>query len=137
MDKELRQVKANLDYLRKLFIMPDSPDKFIEFGHELLEMIHDFFKEKGGIHSSISLPELSHIFSTTAVPDEPNLIKNVLSEIKGKIIAHSVKVGNPYYIGHMISAVPYFMILMEMIIAALNQNQVKIETAKPSPFVDG
>jgi hypothetical protein len=51
MNKELKLVKANLEYVRKLFIMPDSPDKFIEFGHELLEMIHDFFKEKGGIHS--------------------------------------------------------------------------------------
>ena len=136
MNKESKIVQANLEYLRKLFIMPDSPDKFIEFGHELLEMIHDFFKEKGGIHSSIGLPELSRIFSTTAVPDEPHLIKNVLTEIKGKIIAHSVKVGSPYYIGHMTSAIPYFMILLEMIIAALNQNQVKIETAKASSFVE-
>ena len=30
----------------------------------------------------------------------------------------------------MTSAIPYFMILLEMITAALNQNQVKIETAK-------
>jgi glutamate decarboxylase len=36
----------------------------------------------------------------------------------------------------MISAIPYFMILLEMIIAALNQNQVKIETAKASSFVE-
>jgi len=134
--KEKKEIKANLDYLRKLFIMPDSPDKFIEFGHELLEMIHDFFKEKGGIHSSISLPELSMIFDRTAMPDQPHLIKDVLGEIKQKVTAHSVKVGNPYYIGHMISAIPYFMILMEMIIAALNQNQVKIETAKASSFVE-
>jgi glutamate decarboxylase len=133
---ETKLVKANLEYLRKLFIMPDSPDKFIEFGHELLEMIHDFFKEKGGIHSSISLPELSHIFNQTAIPEDPHLIKDVLSEIKQKIIAHSVKVGNPYYIGHMTSAIPYFMILLEMIIAALNQNQVKIETAKASSFAE-
>jgi len=136
MNKELKLVKANLEYLKKLFIMPDSPDKFIEFGHELLEMIHDFFKEKGGIHSSISLPELSRIFNQTAIPEDPHLIKDVLSEIKEKIIAHSVKVANPYYIGHMTSAIPYFMILLEMIIAALNQNQVKIETAKASSFVE-
>ena len=127
-----KKVKTNLEYLRKLFIMPDSPDKFIEFGHELLEMIHDFFQEKGGIHSSITLPELNKIFDQTDIPDEPYLIKDVLSEIKNKIIKHSVKVGNPYYIGHMTSAIPYFMILLEMIIAALNQNQVKIETAKAS-----
>jgi glutamate/tyrosine decarboxylase-like PLP-dependent enzyme len=133
---EVPRIKSNLEYLRKLFIMPDSPDKFIEFGHELLEMIHDFFQEKGGIHSSISLPELSKIFNQKALPREPHLIKDVLAEIKTKIISHSVKVGNPYYIGHMISAVPYFMILLEMIIAALNQNQVKIETAKASSFVE-
>jgi putative pyridoxal-dependent aspartate 1-decarboxylase len=136
MDKEKKEIKANLEYLRKLFIMPDSPDKFIEFGHELLEMIHDFFREKGGIHSSITLPELSMIFDQTAMPDQPHLIKDALAEIKEKVTAHSVKVGNPYYIGHMISAVPYFMILMEMIIASLNQNQVKIETAKASSFVE-
>jgi glutamate decarboxylase len=47
-----------------------------------------------------------------------------------------VKVGSPYYIGHMTSAIPYFMILLEMIIAALNQNQVKIETAKASTFLE-
>ncbi len=131
-----KQIKSNLEYLRKLFIMPDSPDKFIEFGHELLEMIHDFFQQKGGIHSSITLPELSEIFNQTQLPHEPMLIKDVLAEIKTKVIGHSVKVGSPYYIGHMISAIPYFMILLEMIIAALNQNQVKIETAKASSFVE-
>lgn len=136
MSERPRKVKSNLAYLRKLFIMPDTPDKFIEFGNELLEMIHDFFQEKGGIHSSITLPELSRIFDQTAVPDQPMLIKDVLSEIRTKIINHSVKVGNPYYIGHMTSAIPYFMVLLEMIIAALNQNQVKIESAKASSFVE-
>ncbi len=130
------KIKTNLEYLRKLFIMPDSPDKFIEFGYELLEMLHVFFQEKGGIHSSITLPELSKIFNQTGIPEDPNLIKDVLSEIKTNVVGHSVKVGNPHYIGHMTSAIPYFMILLEMIIAALNQNQVKIETAKASSFVE-
>ncbi len=136
MSESHREIKANMEVLRKLFIMPDSPDKFVEFGHELLEMIHEFFREKGGIHSSISLPELSGIFNRTAVPTSPMLIRDVLEEIKENVVAHSVKVGSPYYIGHMISPVPYFMILLEMIIAALNQNQVKIETAKASSFVE-
>ena len=136
MHQDKKTVITNLEYLRKLFIMPDSPDKFIEFGHELLEMIHDFFNAKGAIHSAISLPELSQIFNRTEIPQDPRLIKDVLTEIKDKITAHSVKVGSPYYIGHMTSAVPYFMILLEMIIAALNQNQVKIETAKASSFVE-
>ncbi|MDY6935167.1 MAG: pyridoxal-dependent decarboxylase [Spirochaetota bacterium] len=139
LDKDVHRkdvIKADIEHLRKLFIMPDSPDKFLEFGYELLNLIHNFFTEKGGIHSEISLPELSKLFSNIQIPKSPQLLKDILSEIKDKIIAHSVKVGSPYYIGHMTSAIPYFMILLEMIIAALNQNQVKIETAKASTFVE-
>jgi len=135
-EKRTTEVRADLEHLRKLFIMPDSPDKFLEFGHELLDLIHTFFKSKGGIHSEISLPELAKIFSVMEIPRHPSLLKDILGEIKSKVIAHSVKVGNPYYIGHMTSAIPYFMILLEMIIAALNQNQVKIETAKASTFLE-
>lgn len=131
-----RIVKPDMSQLKKLFIMPDSPDKFIEFGTELLDLIHKFFTEKGGIHSEVPLSELEKIFSNVNIPKRPQLLKDVLIEIKKKIIAHSVKVGNPYYIGHMTSAIPYFMILLEMIIAALNQNQVKIESAKASSFVE-
>jgi glutamate decarboxylase len=36
----------------------------------------------------------------------------------------------------MTSAIPYFMILLEMIAVSLNQNQVKIESAKASSFVE-
>ncbi|MBM4310009.1 MAG: glutamate decarboxylase [Deltaproteobacteria bacterium] len=134
--KSNKKIIASIQYLSKLFIMPETPDKFLEFGDALLVMIREFFQEQGGIHSSISLPDLSRLFSDIDPPTDPELIVDVLYDIKEKIIRHSVKVGNPFYIGHMTSAVPYFMILIEMIIAALNQNQVKIETAKASTFVE-
>ena len=57
MNESPKKIKSTLGYLKKLFIMPDSPDKFVEFGHELLELIHDFFQQKGGIHSSATLIE--------------------------------------------------------------------------------
>ncbi len=132
----MKKVESSLEYLRKLFIMPDSPDKFMEFGHAVLEMIHEFFQEKKGLHKKITLPELAQIFDQTSTPEDPHLIRDVLQEIKDKVTVHSVKVGSPHYIGHMTSAVPYFMIFLEIIIAALNQNQVKIETAKASSFVE-
>jgi len=132
----LKKVESNIEYLRKLFIMPDNPDKFMEFGHTVLEMIHDFFQEKEGLHRKITLPELAVMFNQTSMPEGPHLIRDVLAEIRDKVTVHSVKVGSPYYVGHMTSAVPYFMILLEMIIASLNQNQVKIETAKASSFVE-
>ena len=131
-----RKIEVTPEYMRKLFIMPNSSDRFIEFGEHLLDMIHDFFQEKGGIHSEISLKELGKIFNNIDIPPNPMLIRDVLQEIKGNIINHSVKVANPYYIGHMTSAIPYFMILLEMIAVSLNQNQVKIESAKASSFVE-
>ncbi|MCL1911032.1 MAG: pyridoxal-dependent decarboxylase [Leptospirales bacterium] len=131
-----KKINADVEHLIKLFIMPDSPDKFVEFGSSLLDLIHNFFREKGGIHSSISLTDLSKLFSNIDIPEEPNLLKDLLYDIKTKLIAHSVKVGNPYYIGHMTSVIPYYMILLEMIIAALNQNQVKVESAKASTFLE-
>ncbi len=131
-----KRIEATSAYMKKLFIMPDSSDRFVEFGIHLLDMIHDFFKEKGGIHSSVSIEELVEIFNKTDIPCSPMLIKDVLSEIKNNVIKHSVKVANPYYIGHMTSAIPYFMILLEMIAVSLNQNQVKIESAKASSLVE-
>ncbi|MCE5274929.1 MAG: glutamate decarboxylase [Deltaproteobacteria bacterium] len=134
--KSDKRIESTPEYMRKLFIMPDSSDRFVEFGVHLIDLIHDFFKEKGGIHSSISMKELAEIFKNIEMPSHPKLIKDVLDEIKNNIINHSVKVANPYYIGHMTSAVPYFMILLEMIAVSLNQNQVKIESAKASSFVE-
>jgi len=134
--KSRENIPVDMEQIRKLFIMPESPDKFHEFGNELLDLIHKFFREKGGIHSSILLTDLANLFSHIDVPAKPHLLKDVLFEIKTNVISHSVKVGNPYYIGHMTSAIPYFVILLEMIIAALNQNQVKIESAKASTFVE-
>lgn len=131
-----KAVIADIEHLQKLFIIPDSPDKFMEFGKNLLEMIHAFFSEKGAIHSSITMNELSDLFSEICVPSDPQLLKDTFQEIKQKIVSHSVKVGSPYYIGHMTSAVPYFSLLIEMLIASINQNQVKIETAKASTFVE-
>ena len=116
--------------------MPDSTDKFMEFGHDVLEMIHEFFQEKKGLHKRIALPELAQIFDQISIPKDPQLIRDVLQEIKDKVTVHSVKVGSPHYIGHMTSAIPYFMVFLEIIITALNQNQVKIETAKASSFVE-
>lgn len=131
-----KKIEATPEYMRKLFIMPDSSDRFVEFGEHLLDMIHDFFQDKGGIHSAVSLTDLAKIFDNIDMPKNPMLIRDVLDEIKGSLIKHSVKVANPYYVGHMTSAIPYFMILLEMIAVSLNQNQVKIESAKASSFVE-
>jgi glutamate decarboxylase len=41
-----------------------------------------------------------------------------------------VNVASPYFIGHMTSAIPFFMVHLKAIAAALNQNLIKLETSK-------
>lgn len=131
-----KNFKTDLEQLKKLFIVPESHDKFLDFGHDILDMIHNFLLDKQSIRSSISLPDLEKLFSQIDIPRSPHLLKEIFAEIEQNIIANSVKVGSPYYVGHMTSAVPYFTILIEIIMASLNQNQVKIETARASTFVE-
>ncbi|HRX15346.1 MAG TPA: pyridoxal-dependent decarboxylase [Spirochaetota bacterium] len=130
------KLDADIEHLRKLFVFPESQDRFLEFGKQILDMMYNSFKQKGGLHSSITLDELSSLFSDISIPRDPKLLRDIFPEIQNKIAAHSVKVYSPYYIGHMTSAIPYFTILIEMIVSSLNQNQVKIETAKASTYVE-
>jgi putative pyridoxal-dependent aspartate 1-decarboxylase len=130
------KISADLVHLKKLFVFPDSQDKFLDFGHQILDMLHTSFKKKSGLHSGASLTDLENLFAETEIPRNPKLLRDIFPEIEKKIVDHSVKVYSPYYIGHMTSAVPYFTILLEMIISSLNQNQVKIETAKASTYVE-
>ena len=41
-----------------------------------------------------------------------------------------MNVASPYFIGHMTSAIPFFMVHLKAITAALNQNLIKLETSK-------
>jgi putative pyridoxal-dependent aspartate 1-decarboxylase len=132
----VEMIEGTPEYIKKLFKMPDSSNRLVEYGIHLFDLIHDFLREKGGLHSSVSTEDLARIFNNIDMPCHSHVIKDVLDEIKQNIVKYSVKVGNPYYIGHMTSAIPYFMILLEMIAVTLNQNQVKIETAKASSFVE-
>ena len=61
----MKKAESSLEYLQKLFILPDTTDKFMECGLAVLEMIYDFFKEKKGLHKKITLPELAQIFNQT------------------------------------------------------------------------
>ena len=103
---------------------------------ELFRMLERFFIPNSNLHGALSLPELTHIFNEIEIPKRGSALKKVIGEVREKIIPNSVKVWSPFYIGHMISPIPNFMILLDILISLLNQNQVKIETARASSFVE-
>jgi len=52
------------------------------------------------------------------------------------VVPHSVRTCSPRFIGHMTSALPYFVKLLGKLMVALNQNQVKLETSKALSFCE-
>ena len=75
-----KMIESTPEYMRKLFIMPDSPDKFLEFGNELLDLIHTFFKENGAA-STVKSPfrgDRRRFFPTSTYLTQPQLWKTIL-----------------------------------------------------------
>ncbi|MBF0102073.1 MAG: aminotransferase class V-fold PLP-dependent enzyme, partial [Desulfobacterales bacterium] len=79
----------------------------------------------------ISLKKLSEQFTDTHLNKHPEKkLKDVISCLIENIAPHAVNVASPYFIGHMTSAIPFFMVHLKTIVSALNQNVVKLETSK-------
>ena len=89
------------------------------------------------IHSDITLQGLEKLFSQTEIPLVGEGLPAVFERAVSEVMRHSVRVSSPQFIGHMTGASPYFGMICDLLISALNQNLVKIETALSASFVEG
>ncbi len=64
------------------------------------------------------------------MPEKPIFVSEQAQFLLDKLVANSVHTASPSFIGHMTSALPYFMLPLSKIMIALNQNLVKTETSK-------
>jgi putative pyridoxal-dependent aspartate 1-decarboxylase len=64
------------------------------------------------------------------IPEQSSSPVDYLKRLEANVIPGSVNVSSPAFIGHMTSALPYFMRDLARIVAAMNQNTVKLETSK-------
>src|SRR5690606_19359055 len=80
--------------------------------------------------SSVQLEDLWHLFLETEIPEEPIAAESYADELAHTVVEHSVRTACPRFIGHMTSALPYFLRPLAQLVTALNQNLVKMETAK-------
>ncbi|MBB5609938.1 MULTISPECIES: pyridoxal-dependent decarboxylase [unclassified Janthinobacterium] len=78
------------------------------------------------------IPQLSSI----APPAHGMAVTDFLQELDATVLANTAQLNHPRYIGHMTQALPWVSVLAEAFTAALNQNQVKIETAYVSTLIE-
>ena len=120
--------------LIKVFTCPEDAATratLIKHMEQILFELHDFLIKTVGITEEISLKDLSDDFVNTKINKYPEQkLADVITGVFDNIAPHAVNVASPYFIGHMTAAIPYFMVHLKAIVAALNQNVVKIETSK-------
>lgn len=125
---------ADWDALMRVFIRPEDEAcraTLVKYMEQILFGLHDFLKQHVGITEVISLKELAEHYTETRINDNPEKkLADVIRELIKEISPHAVNVASPYFIGHMTSAIPFFMVHLKTIAAALNQNVVKLETSK-------
>ena len=125
---------ANWETLQRIFIRPEDETcrkTLLKYMEQILFGLHDFLNTHVGVTEEISLKELTKDFKDTLINKDPEKkLADVITDIIDKIAPKAVNVASPYFVGHMTSAMPFFMVHLKTIITALNQNVNKLETSK-------
>ncbi len=125
-----KHASASLENLYRIFTVPEAPESTLRrLDQEISENMIGFLQEHI-VAEDTDLVEIEKDFSATSIPEEPLFVSEQTNFLLTKVVAQSVHTASPSFIGHMTSALPYFMIPLSKIMIALNQNLVKTETSK-------
>jgi len=123
------------DVLRDYF----SQDRLIqspEILEKSLSLIRQWiFEQRAQPYPVIALQDLKAKFKEFSIPQQGESFAQVFQQLEDTVFAHSIQLNHPRFIGHMTQALPWIAVLADLI-ATLNQNQVKIETAYISTLIE-
>ena len=122
--------QVNLETLHKIFTIPESENSTLgRIEKEISENLLGFLKAHI-VASETSPANLEKFFREFRVPEEPVFVSEQAEFLLQNVVSQSVHTASPRFVGHMTSALPYFMLPLSKMMIALNQNLVKIETSK-------
>lgn len=130
MPKHRETALANLENLYRIFTVPEARDSTLGAIDQAITDDVTGFLQTHIVAIERNLEEIEADFSASVIPEEPTFVSAYTEFVKEKLVAHSVHTAAPGFIGHMTSALPYFMLPLSRIMTALNQNLVKVETSK-------
>lgn len=101
-----------------------------------ISRILEELSENPRVSSGASLGELITHFADTDIPLSPGNIENYINYLDENVLPHLINTSSPWFIGHMTSALPFFVRLLAELKVGVNQNVVKIETSKALSFIE-
>lgn len=130
MPKSKDAARANLESLYRIFTVPEAPESTLgQVDQEITDDVAGFLKTHI-VAIERNLEEIEADFFSPEIPEEPTYVSEYTDFVQRKLVAQSVHTAAPGFVGHMTSALPYFMLPLSRIMTALNQNLVKVETSK-------
>ncbi len=114
----------------RVFTVPEAPESTLSrIDRDISRNVAGFLQDHI-VAVEKDLADMEKDFSDSQVPEKPIFVSEQAQFLLDKLVANSVHTASPSFVGHMTSALPYFMLPLSKIMIALNQNLVKTETSK-------
>ncbi|MCH8497941.1 MAG: putative pyridoxal-dependent aspartate 1-decarboxylase [Marinobacter sp.] len=130
MNGKKKTAQASIEAMYRVFTVPEAPDSTLSRIDQDISRNLAGFLQAHIVAVEKDLAELEKNFADSVVPEKPIFVSEQTQFLLDKLVANSVHTASPSFIGHMTSALPYFMLPLSKIMIALNQNLVKTETSK-------
>jgi putative pyridoxal-dependent aspartate 1-decarboxylase len=124
------------EQVMQLFASSNQAISIEEEIDELINSLSQDFLSTSDANTRVDLNSLLESFSDSQIPVEPVNFETYLKSLGNNVVAHSIHTSSPRFIGHMTSALPSFVRPLAKLMTAMNQNAVKIETAKSLSFCE-
>ncbi len=125
-----RTANASIESLNRVFTVPeDQGSTLSQIEREISQNLEGFLQSHI-VAVEKDLQEVEKDFADSKIPEQPIFVSQQADFLLDKLVSQSVHTASPSFVGHMTSALPYFMLPLSKIMIALNQNLVKTETSK-------
>jgi len=125
-----KTAQASIEAMYRVFTVPEAPESTLSRIDQNISRNLAGFLQEHIVAVERDLADVEKNFSDYAIPEKPVFVSEQAQFLLDKLVANSVHTASPAFIGHMTSALPYFMLPLSKIMIALNQNLVKTETSK-------
>ncbi|SHO57154.1 pyridoxal-dependent aspartate 1-decarboxylase PanP [Vibrio quintilis] len=127
---KIKTADANFDNLLRIFTVPEGQNSTLtKIEEELSRNLNEFLRNHI-VTEERPLKDIEQDFLSSHIPDQPEFVSDHTQHLLDTVVSQSVHTSSPGFIGHMTSALPYFLMPLSKLMIALNQNLVKIETSK-------
>ena len=108
--RKLKTAQASLEAVRKIFTAPEKASSTLNrLDREISENLMGFLSKRI-VAGDIAPGNLEQDFLDTTIPEDPRFVSDQVDFLLNKVVAQSVHTSSPTFVGHMTSALPYFMI---------------------------